>query len=824
MFFVKENAKFYFWLSIVIVLLGIAVMAPFIAPYDPLEAVFSRALQPPCKEHWFGTDVLGRDLFSRVIYGLRTSVGSSLVLLAGISIVGTALGVVAGYCGGWVDALIMRVADTMIAFPDLILAIAIAGILGSNLINAMLAIAVVSWTKYARLSRSLVLKIKDKDYIAAAKTVGTKNGVLILHYYIPNIMPTMMITATTDVGTIMLSLASLSFLGFGIQPPTPEWGFMLSEGRNYLQSAPWLLIYPGFTIFIVVSAFNLLGDSLRDMLDPQSAMQKYEQVEKKNYLQMIKNAIGGRKMRKKKGWVANLCIAVLATSMLTGCATTHETQDTVASKTKTQLNVAVDALASSLEPATNWESWFLVRCGIGETLVRYGEDGSFEPWLAERWEVAEDNLTWTIHLKQGVKFSNGVAMTATKVKESIERLYRLEDPANGGIGNPHGYMTYSSIKADDIKGTVTIVTEQPVPDMPGCLAYPWMLIVDAEASEGIDTTQMSPICTGPYMVERFTVDTDVQLVRNENYWNGEVPFERVNVMKVGESSTKTMALQDGSVDMSFNIATADYETLKTDENIAIDVVSGLRLGYAHINFGSELGNDTLRKAVRMAVDGQTIADVVTSNSYTFGAPVISSSCAYGYEQLTNPYKYNVEAAKKMLDDAGIVDTNGDGYRELEGEMIDIHYPTTSMRQLEVIAQAVAAQLDSIGIKCTVELVDSNIDILNNSSYDMCGCSEVTMATGDPCKFLRHWYSESVDNYDNYCNEEYDEIFEKLEVEFDTEKRTEYIIQLQQILLNDATVLNYGYYNYNLCATKNITGAKCSTSDFYWITKDVKPAQ
>lgn len=535
---------------------------------------------------------------------------------------------------------------------------------------------------------------------------------------------------------------------------------------------------------------------------------------------------------KNKKFVVSLCVMALGITVLSGCNTDAVSQvpemnnmvNTKEDVTKTQLNIATDAFAATLEPSKNWDSWFLVRSGIGETLVKYGEDGSFQPWLAESWKVSEDQLTWTIKLREDVVFSNGEKMTATKVKESIERLYKMEDPQNGGIGNPHGYMTYREITADDAASTVTIVTQTPTPDMPGCLAYPWMLIVDAQASEGLDTTQTAPVCTGPYIVTAYTADNDVQLQRNDNYWGGDVPFEKINIMKVNESATKTMALQDKSVDIALNIAAADLEMLSEEEGIMKDVVSGSRLGYAHINFESELGNDALRQAVLMAIDGQTIADVVTNKSYTYGAPIISSSYNFGYDQLVDPYEYDAEGAVKLLDEAGIIDTDGDGYRELDGEMIDIHYTTHSVRQLEVIVQAIATQLESIGIKCSVELVDSNADILNNSAFDMCSSSEVTMPTGDPCQFLRHWYSGSSDNYANYSNAEYDEIYEKLEKEFAEEKRREYIVQLQQILLDDAVLVTYGYYNYNMCTTDMVVGAKCSTSDFYWVTTDVRPAE
>ena len=168
------------------------------------------------------------------------------------------------------DAVIMRIADMMLAFPGLVLALAVAGIMGASIKNAIIAIVVVSWTKYARLARSLVLKIRDRDYVSAAIVTGSKTPYMLLRYMLPNALPTLIITAATDVGSMMLELAAMSFLGFGAKPPAPEWGYMLNEGRACMQSAPWLMIFPGLAIFIVVVVFNMLGDSIRDILDPKS--------------------------------------------------------------------------------------------------------------------------------------------------------------------------------------------------------------------------------------------------------------------------------------------------------------------------------------------------------------------------------------------------------------------------------------------------------------------------------------------------------------------------------------------------------------------------
>lgn len=267
--FLKAHKQFTVFSFLAVLIVLTAVLAPVIAPRDPLYAVMNDSLKAPCAEYICGADKLGRDVLSRVIFGTRSSLTMTLSLVAVVFVVGTSLGVISGFFGGAVDEIIMRISDMMISFPGLVLAIAIAGLLGPNMVNAVLAIAAVSWTKYARLSRSLVIKVKNSVFIEAAVLSGTKTHNIILRHILPNIISTMIITAASDIGTMMLELASLSFLGFGAQAPMPEWGLMLNEGRAYISKAPWLMIYPGIAIVIVVVVFNMLGDSIRDILDPK---------------------------------------------------------------------------------------------------------------------------------------------------------------------------------------------------------------------------------------------------------------------------------------------------------------------------------------------------------------------------------------------------------------------------------------------------------------------------------------------------------------------------------------------------------------------------
>ncbi len=265
----KTNKNFAFFSILALLLLAAAVFAPLLTSYQPTEADMKNAFLAPSAEHLFGTDKLGRDCFSRVLYGARNSLASALLLVVLVFSVGTALGVISGYIGGKTDAVIMRCADIFISFPGVLLAIAIAGIIGGSMLNAIIALTCATWPKYARLSRSLVLKVKQNEYIAAAFVNGGTPLHILTRHILPNILPLLVVTAAADIGALMLELAGLSFLGFGTQPPAPEWGAMISEGRQHIQTAPWLMIFPGLAIFVSVVIFNLWGDSLRDVLDPR---------------------------------------------------------------------------------------------------------------------------------------------------------------------------------------------------------------------------------------------------------------------------------------------------------------------------------------------------------------------------------------------------------------------------------------------------------------------------------------------------------------------------------------------------------------------------
>lgn len=268
----KKNAgkRLAGFLVLAALLMGVVIFAGQLCPYDPNAQIFS-PLQPPGALHPAGTDRLGRDLLSRILIGLRTSVLSTLVLVGVITVVGTVAGILCGYLGGRVDSLIMRIADICLAFPGLVFALAIAALLNGGLQNAVLALSVISWPKYARIARGQTLTLKNMDYIAAARLAGDTSVQLVLRHILPNCAGPILVTAMLDIGTMMMELAGLSFLGLGAMPPTAELGNMMSTGRSMLQTYPWVIFGPGIAIFVAVAVFNLLGDAVRDFLDPRNS-------------------------------------------------------------------------------------------------------------------------------------------------------------------------------------------------------------------------------------------------------------------------------------------------------------------------------------------------------------------------------------------------------------------------------------------------------------------------------------------------------------------------------------------------------------------------
>jgi len=256
--------------TLAVLLLVLSIFSSYLTPYDPYLQDLSNAKAAPSAEHLLGTDRYGRDMLSRVIIGSRTSIYSTLLLVAIITALGTAIGVICGWVGKWIDVVLMRISDMFLAFPGLVFALAVAGVLGGGLHNAIIALAAISWPKYARIARSQTLAQKETVYLRAAKLAGSSDFKIIFKHILPNIIGPILVTSMLDIGTMMMELAGLSFLGLGAKPPTAEWGSMMSDTRSLITIVPWVTLAPGIAIFISVMIFNLLGDTIRDYADPKN--------------------------------------------------------------------------------------------------------------------------------------------------------------------------------------------------------------------------------------------------------------------------------------------------------------------------------------------------------------------------------------------------------------------------------------------------------------------------------------------------------------------------------------------------------------------------
>ena len=536
-------------------------------------------------------------------------------------------------------------------------------------------------------------------------------------------------------------------------------------------------------------------------------------------------------MRKniKKLLVLGLCIA-LGTTMLTACGSSQKTEsDSTAAQTadaggEKVLNFGCQMYSDGVvDPAYDTNAaWNCMRYGIGEALFKFNDEMVAEPFLAESAEHSDDYKTWTVTIKDGIKFSNGTDMTATKVKESFDRM-KTEGP--NGTSSPEKFVAYETeITADDAARTVTFVLPKADFNFTGNLAHPVNEIINVSETE--DFTN-GVIGTGPYAISGFKDQTGYTMVANENY-REDVPYDKVEIMFMGDASAKTMALQSGQIDLAENITNvADLENFKADENFTVDIAPGVRTGFSWINFNGVLGNETLRKAMLMGVDYDAICTSNLINGlYTAGFAVLPSSLSYGYDKLNNPYAYNVDNAKKMLDDAGIKDSDGDGIRELDGQNITLRYVSYENRSLNDFSDAHTQYLKELGIGVQSDYgsSDDQWSKLTAGEYDLNNNNWSTVANGDPTEYMANWYSKSSGNFCGYKNDKYDELYEKLSETSDKDERTEIFTQLQQILVDDGAALIDGYYNSSMIYSKNVGYAHIHTADYYWLSTEITPAK
>ena len=523
----------------------------------------------------------------------------------------------------------------------------------------------------------------------------------------------------------------------------------------------------------------------------------------------------------------------LAAGLLAGCGKSAgekaDTEDTAASGENSALDktggdggeitIGVTSCADTLEPTEQYFSWVVSRYGVGETLVRFDENGEIVPCLAESWEISEDQLTWTFKIREGVKFSNGDDMTPELVKASLERTFELSDRAVS-------FFEPASMEVDG--QNLLIKTKEPVAILPGSLADPLFLIVDTQADTDAFAME-GPICTGPYAVESFSPTDSCVVVRNEYYWDGEVPLDKVTLKCIDDQTTRSMALQTDEVQIAYNLKTENLADFEDSGEYNIQQLESLRSTYAFMNQNGVLGDKALRQAVIRGLDKETYCDTLLEGGATAGKAPVPPTLDFGFDELKDENAYDPDGAKALLEEAGYKDTDGDGFVETpSGEKLELNFVIyTSREELNVYAQAAQASLKDIGINVKLNTVsyETLLDMRDSGEFDMLIWNVLVANTGDPEKYLReNWYSTSSSNQMGYSNPQVDELLDQLVTEFNEDTRKNLIMQIQQLIMDDAATVFFGYETTYLFSSKSVTGVKMYPMDYYWLTKDISLAE
>jgi len=502
----------------------------------------------------------------------------------------------------------------------------------------------------------------------------------------------------------------------------------------------------------------------------------------------------------KKSFAFLMAILMMFTLVACGGDKKEETSNTV--NENGELVVGVTSFADTLEPTEQYFSWVITRYGVGENLVCFDENGELQALLAEEWKVSDDKLTWEFKIRDGVKFSNGNPFRKSKRAD--------------------GFFKPTSIVADG--QTLKISTEKPVAILPQCLADPLFLIIDTSDNVEEYTTN-APICTGPYIFKEF-VPTEYAIVeRNENYWGGKPGLAKVNFKCINDQSTRALSLKSGEIGAAYNLKIENKADFEGQDDINIQELKSLRSTYAFMNQNGVLKDIALRQALLRALNKKAYCENLLGGAATPGKAPIPPTLDFGFDKLVDDNTYNPESAKEILAKAGYKDVDGDGFVEKpDGSKLDLNFVIyTSREELKVYAQAAQANLKDVGIKVTLKTVsyETLLDMRDSGNFDLLIWNVLAANTGDPEKYLyENWDSRSASNQAGYKNEKVDELLDKLNVEFDPEKRESLAIEIQQLIMNDAATVFFGYETTFLYSNKKVQNLKMFPMDYYWLTKDV----
>lgn len=512
--------------------------------------------------------------------------------------------------------------------------------------------------------------------------------------------------------------------------------------------------------------------------------------------------------------------------IVTGCGTTSTDREADSSKLTEggegvqessevkRLVIGTGQSCGTLNPLQAYDAWYTVRFGIGETLTRLNDDFSVSGWLVEDgYTVSEDNTVWTFTIRDGITFSNGERLTAELVKASIENVF--ENSMRGT-----DYFTPVSIEAEG--QILTITTENPEPILPNKLADPLFVIIDTS----VDMTNIAdegPIGTGPFILKSFDATTKETVVtKNETYWNGEGKLDEIDFIYTENQSTLTMGLQSGDFDAVYNVSMTNVADFENDDTYNVVRTASGRTTHGFMNQNGILGDEVLRQAIMRSINKESYCENLLSGQYVAGKTLITSAANYGYNELTDINAYDLDSAVQLLDEAGYVDGDGDGYRETpNGEAIDLNFVYyTGRPEQQIVVEATQAQLGEIGIKVTPKVQDTQavIDMLEKGDYDMLCMSINVLNCGDPENHMTTYFStDGSYNAFGYSNQAFDSILEQLHVTADFDERVKLVKEAEQILLDDSVCIYYCYPIMNFITKNTVSGITCTPADFYWVS-------
>ncbi|MCI7813290.1 MAG: ABC transporter substrate-binding protein [Robinsoniella sp.] len=515
----------------------------------------------------------------------------------------------------------------------------------------------------------------------------------------------------------------------------------------------------------------------------------------------------------KNRWFDKMFCAVLASTMM---MTVVPAMPAMAAG---EINIGVTSFADTLEPTEQYFSWVISRYGVGECLARFDETGTLVPCLAESWESSEDGMTWTFQIREGVKFSNGNEMTPELVKASLERTIEMSARV----------PEFFDLESLEIDGQNLIFhLNRANANMAGSLADPLFLIMDTSIDNS-NIEMSGPVCTGPYMVESFSPTDACVVTKNEYYWDGEVPLDRVTLKCVDDQTTRSMALQTGEIDIAYNLKTENLYEFEGNPNYNIQELESLRSTYAFMNQNGALGDLALRQALLRGLNKEVYCEVLLEGGATPGKAPVPPTLDFGFDELVDENSYDPESAKAILAEAGYIDNNGDGYVETpDGAKLELNFVIyTSRAELGVYAQAAQANLKEIGINVKLNTVsyETLLDMRDSGQYDLLIWNVLVANTGDPENYLReNWYSTSPNNTAGYNNPEVDRLLDELASTFEQEQRREIVFQIQQHIMDDAATVFFGYETTYLFSNTRVTGVTMYPMDYYWLTKDIALAE